>query len=208
MRSPTYLLAFALGLVPSLTVASKCGDNVAIERLPVDSSSDGPFIVRAQDGYNLFLKEDKERGVHVPVLSKKDDGLPEFLLERGNFTTADKSLAAVYGPVPPIYPPVLLRLVFTDKAEGQNGAEVVFVTKTRSDGSGREVRRLFFLDGRELASRPFLKGKAGRYEIQKLIWTLIAPVVRHLAEGAEVFVKPQGNVGKYIPLLLPSVGKT
>lgn len=157
MRSPTYLLAFALGLVPSLTVASKCGDNVAIERLPVYDSSDGPFIVRAQEGYNVFLKE--KRGEHVLFISKKDDDLPEFNLKHGNFTTEDKKLAAVYGPVPRIYPIPWLPLVFTDEAEGKPGAEVVFVTKTRSDGSGRDVLRLFFLNGRELASPAFSEEK-------------------------------------------------
>lgn len=53
--------------------------------------------------------------------------------------------------------------------------------------------------------RPFLKRKAGRYEIQKLILTLIAPVVETLTEGAEIFVKPEGSIGKYIPSMLPSV---
>lgn len=155
MRSPTALLALALGLLPSLTVAT-CSDNVAIERLPVDSSSDGPFIVRAQDGFNLFLKLEEKLGGYIPVISKKDSDLPEFLLTHGNFTSADKKVAAIYGPIPKIFPPPLFPLLFTKSAAGKDGAEVVFVTKTRSDGSGREIRRLFFLNGRELMTRTLL----------------------------------------------------
>lgn len=156
MRSAAVLFTFALGLLPSLTVASPCGDNVAIERLPVSSSSDGPFILRAQDGFNVFLKLDKKIGAYIPVISKKDSDLPEFLLEEGNLTTADKSLGAIYLPTTLPLPPPLLKLVFSSSASSKDGAEVVFTTKTRSDGSGREIRRLFFLNGRELMTRqPF-----------------------------------------------------
>lgn len=148
MRSPVPLLAFALGLLPSFTIA-KCGDNVAIERLPVFSDSDGPFIIRAQEGFNVFLQYEKEYKDYNFVLSKKDSDLPEFELKDGNLTSADGNLAGIYGKVPQIYPPPLLGLYLIDHVGDYPGAEVVFVTKTRSDGSGREVRRLFFLDGRE-----------------------------------------------------------
>lgn len=148
MRSSVHFLAFALGLLPSLTIA-KCGDNVAIERLPVFSDSDGSFIIRAQEGFNVYLKYDEDYKDYVPTLYKKDSDLPEFLLKDGNLTSADGKLAGIYGKVPEIYPPPLLGLYFIDDVEDYRGAEVVFVTKTRSDGSGREIRRLFFLNGRE-----------------------------------------------------------
>ena len=165
MVSPAVLLTFALGLVPSLTVASPCGDNVAIERLPVFSSSDGPFIIRAQDGFNVFLKHDEKLGAYVPVISTNDDDPPEFLLADGNLTTADKSLAAIY--LPP--KDSLFPLVFSKEAEGKDGAETVFVTKTRSDGSGREIRRIWFLNGRELMtcnSFPLEEGKPDGMKIE------------------------------------------
>ena len=152
MRSPAPLLVFALGLLPGLSTASVCADNVAIERLPVFSDSDGPFVIRAQDGFNVFLQHNSDLKAYVPVIKKKDSDLPEFLLKDGNLTSADKSLAAIYGPIPRIYPPPLFPLLFTSSASGRDGAEVVFVTKTRSDGSGREIRRLFFLNGRKLTS--------------------------------------------------------
>lgn len=148
MRSPVPLLAFAFGLLPSLTIA-KCGDNVAIERLPVFSDSDGPFIIRAQDGFNVFLEYDADYKDYIPTLYRKDSDLPEFLLKNGNLTSADGKLAGIYGKVPPVDPPPLLGLYFIDDIGDYRGAEVVFVTKTRSDGSGREIRRLFFLNGRE-----------------------------------------------------------
>lgn len=161
MRSAASLLAVALGLLPNLSIAaSVCADSadqVAIERLPVFSSSDGPFILRAQDSFNVFLQKDSKLNAYVPVISKKDDDLPEFLLKDGNLTSADEKVAAYYGPVPKIFPPVLTPLLFSSDVAKKDGAEVVFVTKTRSDGSGREVRRLFFLNGRKLmTSKPVL----------------------------------------------------
>ena len=151
MRSPTFLLAFALSLLPCLTSASNC-DNVAIDRLPVSSSSDGPFVIRAQGGFNVVLKYDKQRKAYVPVISRTEVQLPEFLLTDGNLTSSDKSLAAYYSPVPLIYPPVLGPLLFSKNAPPALAAEVIFVTKTRDDGSGREIRRIFLLNGRELES--------------------------------------------------------
>lgn len=101
----------------------------------------------------MFLQKDTKQNGYVPVLKKKDDDLPEFVLNDGNLTSADKSVAAIYGAIPKIFPPPLFPLIFTSEASGKDGAEVVFVTKTRSDGSGREIRRLFFLNGRKLMSR-------------------------------------------------------
>ena len=155
MRSPTFLLALALGLRPWLTGASHC-DNVAIERLPVYATSDGPFILRAQEGFNVFLKYDSDHKAYIPVISKKDKDLPEFDLKHGNLTALEGKVAAVYGPVPAIHPPALLPLIFVHESAGKPGAEVVLVTKTRSDGSGREVLRVFPLNGRKLGMLIFL----------------------------------------------------
>lgn len=149
MRSPTCILAVALGLLSSPTVASKC-DNVAIERLPVFATSDGPFILRAQEGFNVVVKYHAEHKTFIPVLTKSNH-LPEFLLTHGNITSADGSIAGFYPPSPAIFPPVLLPLLFGKEVGSKNGADLVAVTRTRSDGSGRSVLRIFPLDGRELA---------------------------------------------------------
>lgn len=101
----------------------------------------------------MFLKKDSGRDGYIPVISKKEDDLPEFSLKDGNVTTADESLGAYYAAVTLPLPPPLLSVVFGKEVAGKNGAEVIFITRTRSDGSGREVRRLFFLDGRELMTR-------------------------------------------------------
>lgn len=149
MRSPTFLLAFALGLLPSLTVAGHCSnDDVAIERLPVFATSDGPFNLRIGEEYSVVLKYQAPLKVYVPVLSKKKDGLPEFLLTHGNLTSDDERFAGFY---PPGASSSLKPLLFSSEVHGKDGADIVIVTKDRPDGSGREIRRLFPLNGRELA---------------------------------------------------------
>lgn len=172
MWSPKFLLPLALGLLPSLTIASKCSNDVAtIERLPVFATSDGPFVLRVQDGFNVFIKEDKVHHAYVLYLSKKNEDLPEFELLHGNLTTADKKLAGFYPPVPLIYPPVLFPLLLSGRVGGRDGADIVIVTKTRSDGSGREIRRLFPLNGRELLQAAFAwKRRSWNDRKQKLIW--------------------------------------
>lgn len=149
MRSPTYFLAFALGLLPSLSVAFKC-DDVAIENLPDYATSDGPFVLRSDD-LNVQLKLNPSTGYYIPVLGKGDEHIAKFELKHGNLTTADFSAKAVYSKNSD-RAHKLSHLYFAPSyaALSKDEAETVLVTKPiRSDGTKSDVLTAWFLNGGE-----------------------------------------------------------
>lgn len=150
MRSLTFLLAGVLGLVPALSVAStsfhSTPDDIAVDRLPVFSSLDGPFVLTTQDGFNVILKFQDALGSFIPVISRSRVQLPEFKLKNGNLTSADESLKSFYVPGLPTFPPRLLALSFSKRVLPDFAADFVAVTRTES---GKDVLQLFPLNGRE-----------------------------------------------------------
>lgn len=112
----------------------------------------------------MGLEKNEEYGVVVPILTKDEKNLPQFLLTDGNLTFTDGSYAGIYPDLPEID---LKPLVFSDDVEGKDGADFVAVTRDRTDGSGRTILTLFALNGREFGTLSFFEERnRGRSEIR------------------------------------------
>ena len=143
MHSPAFLLTFALSLLPSLTGAADILPTAAYATLA------NPFVLRAQENFNVILRRNEDSNAYVPVISHTKIRLPEFRLKVGNLTTADHSVGAFLGPAPIILPPPLIPLRFS---KGTAGHEALFVAVDKTDDSGKKTLRLWGLDGRECTS--------------------------------------------------------
>ena len=152
--SSTFLLVCVLSFLSTLSVVasksfrSTTPDDVAIDRLPIFTSLHSPFVLTAQDGYNVILRFQDANGVYVPVISRTRIRLPEFKLRNGNLTSADESLKSFYIPGQPLFPPRLLALAFSKRTLPDLAAEFVAVTKPDAE-TGKNVLRLFAFNGRE-----------------------------------------------------------
>lgn len=151
MRSPTFLLAGVLGLLTTLTVASTTSpstpDDVAVDRLPVYATFDGPFTLSTEEGFHVILKPQGSTDSLVPVITRSRVPSAVFGLKHGNFTAVEKKLAGFYFPSPHIFPPPLLRLGFSKRVSPALAAEFVAITRPGPDGN---ILQLFALNGREL----------------------------------------------------------
>ena len=139
MRSPTFLLTFALGLLPSV--------HVAAADLPVFSTLENSFVLRTLEDFNVIFRYQEHIKSYTPVISRSKIRLPEYRLQDGNLTTSDQSLQAFYPPVPLIYPPVLIPIRFGKQVVTTQEAGCVAVTRYVS---GRKTLRLWALDGSKL----------------------------------------------------------
>lgn len=95
-----FLLTLILSILPNLACAQQSLDN--------------PFILKAQNGFNVVLKN-SDYGVRRLFITRSEIRLPRFNLTNGALSTPDGRLVASYDPVPPIYPPPLFSISFADK---------------------------------------------------------------------------------------------
>lgn len=75
--------------------------------VPVFSIFKNPFVLRAQEGFNLILRYRQDIKQYVPVIIRSSIRLPEFKLEDGNLT-ALHDITAFYGPVTLSFPLLLV----------------------------------------------------------------------------------------------------
>lgn len=143
MRS-TFGLAFVLGLLTSLTVATT--DTGIVSDLPVFSTLESCFYLITQDNFTVDLQLENT-DEYVPILSRAPIRLPEFKLTDGNLTTADGKFSAFLGPTSRIFPPPLIPLGF---ARGVPFLVTEFAAVAETIPSGIDVLRLVALEGREL----------------------------------------------------------
>lgn len=121
-----FLLTFVLGLLSHHTVA--------------DYSVDYAFSLHTPDERAVILVKDQI------TLVKSSTRASYFALTDGKLTTADGSRSAILGPVPPIFPPVLLPIFF---AEGSSRA-AYFSAVSTIDPDGNPALKLVSEYGRKL----------------------------------------------------------
>lgn len=131
------LLAFLLGLLPYLANARAF--------VPVHATLRSPFVLHAQEGYNIVLKYHHDIHQYVPVITRTKIRLPEFKLKDGNLTTLHDNFGAFYGPVNAIYPPTLAPVRFEKHPPAKSEVPIVAATQYKN---GRKTLRLWGLNGR------------------------------------------------------------
>lgn len=92
-------------LLPCLTLAQK-------GHLPIYASFPYAFSLQAQEGFNVLLRNAQDEEKVVPYIDPRLTSGPLFRLDHGNLTTVEGGYEAFRPPVPPIFPPLLIPLLF------------------------------------------------------------------------------------------------